>query len=139
MKLELSSGRRIALTDLKQSLTYHGLLAGLPTRASNVRRMAGDLKHAEKMGPPEIRPVLIPPVLAPTGRKVRGTDEPEERLPTVTCMATFESGPLERDDSEPYSSTVVVWYQEAFGLPDEVALEHIRQIDWEAVAQNWCW
>jgi len=63
-----------------------------------------------------------------------------ELLPSTTCIALFNSTALSRRDSEPYSSMVVVWFQNEFALPieDEV-LGLIRRIDWESQAADWNW
>lgn len=139
MKLELHSGRVIAMTGIRQSLTYRGLLAGLPTRELNERHIKQELDEARKDVPEGHDPLLLQPTPTVTGKKVRGTDEQEERLPRVTCIAAFDSGPLQRDESEPYSSAVLVWYQDEFGLPNEVTIARIRAVDWEVIAWNWCW
>jgi hypothetical protein len=63
-----------------------------------------------------------------------------ERLPEVTCIAEFDSNMPARDEGEPYSSLVVVWYQEQFAFPIGAGvLEEIRRLDWERDAWGWCW
>ena len=40
-----------------------------------------------------------------------------ETLSPVACIGEFESGELNRRDTEPYSSLAFVWFQDDFALP----------------------
>lgn len=63
-----------------------------------------------------------------------------ERLPDVACMGVFDSVGLNRKESEPYSSMVIVWFQDKFALPiDEGVLSQIRRQDWDERAKDWMW
>ncbi|MGQ0655004.1 MAG: hypothetical protein ACT4P4_22510 [Betaproteobacteria bacterium] len=61
------------------------------------------------------------------------------RLPAVSCIAVFDSGPLESDDAEPYSSLVVAWFQDEFGPIPSKILKLVDAVDWESCASPWCW
>ncbi len=137
-ELTLRSGRRIQLLALDQSLTYEGLLLGVPTRELN-RRMMDHLiaSHADPNGyggpyliEPEQRPLEVPP-----RHPVNGTPA---SLPGITCIARFMSNAIRRDPDCIWSVLRVIWYQEDFAFPiDQVVLERLSVIDWEAHASGW--
>ncbi len=58
----------------------------------------------------------------------------------VACLGHFDSGELKRPGSEPYSSLVVVWFQNRFAAPiDPGVLTQIERLDWEGLARDWIW
>jgi hypothetical protein len=123
---------------LSQFRTYSGVLAGFPDRAMTQRRIEYLLDEGKGLAVTGSSPYLIPPNLVTRDVVRRGETRVEERLPPVACLARFDSGEL-ATDSDPYSSLVVAWFQDAFGLPNEGVLEEIRRIDWERHAAAWCW
>ena len=140
MQIALETGRTIALARLEQWRTYLGLLCGKPTRAQNDGKILRVIEAARTLCTAGEDPHLIRPRRRTiAGNKKRGTIA-GELLPATTCIALFNSTALARSDSEPYSSMVVVWFQEEFALPieDEV-LGLIRRIDWESQAADWNW
>ena len=61
-------------------------------------------------------------------------------LPAVTCIGEFHSGEFAKPDSEPYSSLVVVWFQDAFSpAVSETVVAQIEALDWEKLARDWIW
>jgi len=62
---------------------------------------------------------------------------PSAKLPQFTCIGHFHSDTV-RDKDAFLSSAIVVWYQEAYGLPtDEYILAQLRELDWAAHAWDW--
>jgi hypothetical protein len=138
--IALNSGRKIALVELRQSRTYYGLLAGRPDKRMNEANIQRAIERAAELAPEGCKPQLIPPSIAL--RQWTRDDVPmtEERLPEVTCVALFDSGKLARTGSEPYSSALLVWFQDEFGPPiAEAVREQIRELDWETIALDWSW
>ena len=126
MRISLNTGRQIALVYLQQSLTYHGVLAGRPTPESDMRHTGRLLREAGNLVADDARPVLLTPDSAP--------------VENVSCIGTFQSGPLAKKGSDPYSSLVVAWFQKDFAMPiSESAIAQIRALDWEALARDWNW
>ena len=158
MQLALRSGRTIKLVRLQQSLTYAGLLLGQPHRRHNAALIARLLEEARRLEYGGHPPYLVPPVVTafeprrPSPRVLRAlgarprlaVDGEEfhefERLPAVASMGVFDSGELQRSGSrEPYSSLIVVWFQDLFGPPiAEPVRTHIEGLDWERLAMAWC-
>ena len=140
MELALKSGRKITLGTLRQSRTYAGMLAGYPHKRANDRTIEQILAEAQKLTVDQSRPLLIDPVIVVRGGAPIAGIGHEERLPEVVCVAGFESDALAKPGSEPYSSLIVVWFQDEFGLPtDAHILNQLRAIDWERRAIDWCW
>src|SRR5690606_18377535 len=129
--LTLAGGRRIMLERLVQSLTYQGLLMGLPGEAVNRSVMARMLDHARDVMGAEPQPVLIEPVMEPFTARRQGRrlsreglgdfeGEVEEvadyRLPLVTCIASFRCpqtiAPVDALALFSYSIATVVWLQD---------------------------
>lgn len=140
MNIELASGRLIRLSRITQWRTNGGLLCGKPTPEMNDDNLLHTLDKAREFGKGLGEPVLIEPRRTPVPPIVGRDLPPAEWLPATTCIAMFDSNALQRDDSEPYSSLVIAWFQDEFALPiDDTVLHEIRQIDWERFATDWCW
>ena len=126
MHFTLTSGRRVSLARLHQTRTYAGVLAGKPGPRLNQDLIDAVVDEAERYG--VARPRLIPP----------SAEAFAQRLPSIACIAVLESGEL-KGGTEPYSGMTVVWFQDEFGTPFPKEVDaHIRAIDWEAEAQEWC-
>lgn len=158
MRVFLNTGREISLVHLRQSLTYYGVLCGLPYREGNARKVREVLAEAQRFGPEGLVPRLIPPAIEPISlppphpvvlKKSGMTAEQyavfraamhHERLPAVACIGVFDSAGLNMPGSEPYSSMTIVWFQKEFALPiDDGVLSQIRRRDWDAQAMDWIW
>lgn len=134
IEIELSTGRKIRLAALDQSLVYEGLLEGLPTKEGNQRHLSYLMSRW-----PEYETVLIPPV-----EEVLDWDEPRPypfgtpaSLPSVACAGRFRSAPIGEDSPLYYSELVIVWLQKSFALPvDPTEEAKIRELDWDAIARN---
>ena len=140
MKITFPSGRIASLVELTQSLTYAGLLAGLPNSRFNQRQIDDLIKEGRRIHIGGRAPVLIDPNIKTIEHTRRGRPVQELRLPDICCAARFESGALLRANSEPYSSLVVVWFQDEFAMPIAPDIEQqMAKIDWEKDAVDWCW
>lgn len=125
MKLTLPGGREIKLVQLDQLLTYYVHLLGTPNAQINAIHVQDALERARKLCGLGVEPVLVPP---------RAGDW----LPKVTSIAMFDSGALTKPGSDSFSSAVVLWYQDEFGIPtDPAVLNVFGTLDWEAVAVDW--
>lgn len=59
-------------------------------------------------------------------------------LPQVTTFTHFRSLTTARDDSEVYSSALVVWWQAQYGIPEDADLvQRLHSIDWVGCAKDW--
>lgn len=137
MNLELADGRAIRMQSLEQALTYAGRLCGRGSTASNDERIAEYVADVRARLPWSGVPHVLPPVrrVIPA-RPERGITVGEE-LPRVMAMAEFRSDAPARDEDEVYSSALVIWFQDTFGLPDARAIEALRVMDWRAIAMDW--
>ena len=105
----------------------------------NQRRTADLLKQARNYGVAGAEPCLIAPKPVVRQSESREIAAFEERLPAVSCIAVFYSEELAQDDSDPYLSLTVVWFQDRFALPTAPEVEEaLRELDWEAKAKDWC-
>ena len=132
-ELKLRSGRLVLLRELRQRMTYEGLLEGLPTAEMNqgkIRRLLGEQSNHRY----NVQPLLIPPVERPIERP-DGDKYPfgtPSALPPVTSVARFESLTptiIGRGDT---SGLVVIWFQEEFAYPPpRNILEQLEAVDWD--------
>ena len=140
MKITFLSGRIASLVELTQSLTYAGLLAGLPNSRINQHQIDDLIKEGRRIHIGGREPVLIDPNIKTIEHIRSGQTVQELRLPDICCAAHFESGALLRANSEPYSSFVVVWFQDEFAMPIATDIEQqMAKTDWEKDAVDWCW
>ncbi len=136
--------RTVSLRTLHQSATYAGLLAGYPrTVGSHVQEAK---KHAEhlfqcaKPGAAVVPSRLRAGTLLSRSKRDGPLDyrEPVRLLGAVTCMAEFISGKPAHDSDGIYSSAVLVWFQDDWGLPkDEAVLASLRAVRWREAAWDW--
>ncbi|MFE9817788.1 hypothetical protein [Streptomyces sp. NBC_00236] len=135
--LTLSSRRGIALTELRLRSTYAGLLAGVPTKQVNDRRIAHLLRTAQEAYPG--RPVhLIPPEVTARGR-TNHRGEPVEDLPPVACIGAFDSDEIDpaHNSGWYFSALVVVWFQATADPPtDDNAPPGLRSLPWDELARD---
>lgn len=134
MKIAFPDGRGIAMEFMQQSLTYAGVLCGRFSASDHDRRIAEFVEQAlERM--PWLEPIrVIAPVRKPLPFKANSNAPVAERLPRVTTIALFQSGEPANDPGEMFSWATFVWFQDEFGLPDERAIQSIRQLDWAMIA-----
>lgn len=147
--LKLSSGRKVTLNSLKQSRTNLGLLVGIPSPDTSTSIILGALERAEHDSHPPSKPVLIPPARRDfyrtpgDARRPGGPDRddrPVEWLPTITCIAEFESVEPAQDKSKDASILTVVWFQDDWALPIPPSiLEAIQKLDWEKLATGFAY
>ena len=124
----LTSGRRVSIEQLHQRGTYAGVLAGKLGARLNQALIDDLVVEARSYGYGETPPILIPPEPAAL----------EGRLPAVACIAVLNSDGLARG-SEPYSTVTIAWVQPELAPPIPAQIEaHIRALDWEAKATEWC-
>jgi hypothetical protein len=136
-----TTGRPIALHEIHQYHVYEGALAGFPPdpELQLVAAMDAAKRHFPEFGN---RPVMLEPVFRRGTASLNVHDEPMPwpwvKLPDVCSIAEFQSGPLARTGSDPYSSLVVIWFQDGYGMVlDARTLAQLRDVDWETHATGW--
>lgn len=143
-ELQLAGGREIFLTRIQQHRTYGGMLCGLP---QDPERTVAEAVKASQVWDRNFHgtPVVIPATIV-SGIKPAPKDPMFAKLgptawsmlPQVTTFADFSSLTTARDESEVYSSALVVWWQPQFGIPrDPDLLQRLRSIDWIRYARDW--
>ena len=135
---ELNSGRRIHLRELNQSLTYEGLLVGVPGTKLNQSLIAKALKEAI-WNNREGAPYLVEPKETPTEEDAspHSLFGSPARLPGVRCVGRFESFSWPKGAILEESWILIVWFQDEFALPiDGEVLEKIKAMDWDKVAND---
>jgi len=138
-EIDLPSGRRLYLRELRQYLTYEGLLEGLPTAERNKQQIEQVVaKHRDK--PYAGEPYLIRPSETPIDYNRDGRSYPfgtPASLPAVTCIGRFDSLKPARNQSSDLSGLVVIWFQSEFAFPiDSAVVAKLLAIDWEAHAAD---
>ena len=128
MKITLDSGIEIELYELIQKLTYEGLIEGLPTKKMN----ASIVKHSvDRHSSGNMKTYLIEPVETPIEIKRDYPFGEPARLPSITCVARFESDYSRKEPFLYRTTAKVIWFQSDFALPiEEEILEIIRSVDW---------
>ena len=138
-KIQLNCGRQIDLRELNQSLTYDGLLEGLPTKQMNAHTLGRVTKEATLFGV-QFKPHLIEPDEEPIDW---GRDRPypfgdPSALPPIQCQARFESFQPARDPNQQFSGLILVWFQHLWALPvEEAVLEQIKALNWNEIAHDY--
>ena len=143
-ELRLSEGREIFLTNIQQHRTYAGQLCGWPY---DPERTVAEAVKASQAWDRNFHgaPVVIPATIV-SGTKLEPKDSPSTQfgptawsmLPPVTTFAQFIALTTARDDTEVFSSALVVWWQPQFGIPrDPDLLQRLRSIDWVRYAKDW--
>lgn len=138
-----ASGVTLRLDDLYQYGTYSGVLLGLPLDPESA--MMNALESAMDRFPHHhADPFLVPPVIQAGTRQTRDSrtgpyyDEPWHLLPAVASFGSFTASQAAHGSDEAYSSVLMVWFQNGYGVPDDpVTLEHMRGFDWEKYTHNW--
>ncbi|MBL8376550.1 MAG: hypothetical protein JNM79_01625 [Burkholderiales bacterium] len=138
--LDMQAGGRAWIDDLIQCRTYAGVLLGVPDDPVDaiVRAMRSVKHHFNFYDGPAC---VLPPRLHKGLRRVVNDGVEEfhawRLLPSITSYALLTSTDLARD--EDHSSVVVIWFQDAFGLPDDAVIAQMRAIDWRRYAVDWGW
>ena len=130
--------RTVQLRALQQTLTYEGLLEGLPTKEMNKRLIERVLQESSNQIY-DVSPYLVKPVEVPIDDykgdgSVYSFGTPAT-LPDVLCVGRFESFSPTTGSSCYASGLVVIWFQGNFALPiaDEI-LQHLRLTEWNNLA-----
>lgn len=125
--IQLDSGRQVTLSALNQWRTYAGWLEGLPSPEHNKDIIAGVIDKERNRGH---EPFFVVPVEV---ERERGTF-----LPSVVCVADFESSATAHDPDGIGSCLTIVWFQDAFALPiEQDVVEKIRRVNWDTNAWDW--
>lgn len=133
-------GRKISVHAFHQEFIYAGHLLGALDPPPKYFIEA--IERVQRLFPNEkSAPVILPPTLY-RGRKERVTDGKDASydwltLPRVRCIAELFSTTSARDEREPFSSLVVIWFQDHFGMPDAGVQKQLADLDWKAVAGDW--
>ena len=147
-KITLNSNRVIWLYEIHCSLTYGGLLEGLPNRKMNKDTILGLAEMANHKiynatKPYTIRPeeTLIEPKSESTksyrDRMVKelGNDWELAQIPRIQCIASFESEQI--TDDYMGSNLTVAWFQEEYPMPiQQDVINKIKSIDWDNKASS---
>lgn len=135
MNITLDSGIEIILCEFEQSLTYEGLIEGLPTQEMNTKHIRNVIKwHSTSSQNPH----LIEPVESIIDIGERYPFGTPAKIPRVTCVARFQSRYTKQEPILYRSTAKVIWFQEEFALPIEKAvLVQIRSIDWAVISTDY--
>ncbi len=131
----------LLLDDIFQYRTHSGQLLGLPI--FHEENISGAVDYARTIFPNhKSPPFVVPPTMhRGTRRRIRNGVEKFEDwriLPPITSFGMFTATRPARDTDEPYSSVLLIWYQDKFGLPDDPrTLKLIAELDWESFAHGW--
>ncbi len=148
LKIKLNSSRIISLYEIHCSITYAGLLEGLPNRKMNkhiIERLTETAKDKiyNPTKPYIIKPkeILIEvkdgPAKSFRDRMVKEHGEEWEliQMPRIECIASFESNAI--TDESMGSNLTIAWFQEQHPMPiDEDIINEIKAIDWDNEASS---
>jgi len=140
-ELTLDDGRQVSLRRWHQYSVYSGQLCGLPWDPE--RGLIAAVATAERLFPGSgAHLVVLPPALHVGPNPSAGPGSPLPplcvALPKVCTIAEFEAGAPARNPRECYSSLVIAWFQEHYGLPEDPhVLAQLRAVDWTLRADDW--
>jgi hypothetical protein len=144
--LELAGGRMIRLESIGQEHTNAGVLCGSPRSDPefNDRLVKSAIGYlARELHRKQDQIAVLPPLLLRSIEKKPPRDPgPEEiavdYLPPVRTLAVFTSKPI--DPREMFSTLPVLWYQNAWGLPEAgYVTQQLRMLDWDRLAADGSW
>jgi hypothetical protein len=133
-QITLADGRPVVLQELRQFLTYEGLLEGAPTPEMNAHHVQGvvaqQLRTALGGAVHLIEPAETPLEDHGHFKKVRA------RIPSITCVGRFLSYQPARVEMCA-SQLVIIWFQDSFAPPiADAALVAIRETPWHQLAHD---
>lgn len=141
LSITMRDGRAMILRQLHQYYAHGGVLAGLPH--SPVGDFESALATAKRVFPNwSARPLLLEPVLHTGYMRTDDEGRPVPYMATwvapVCCIGLFESDALAHDPASIFSSAILVWFQDAYGIPtDPRTLEQMANVDWDRIAEGW--
>jgi len=140
LKLKLANGQEISMQNLHQDYIYAGSLLGRLRDPTDYLLQA--IEAAEQYYPHTSTPPLILPPSLFWGRKVKtinGADKSNEwiSLPRMRCIAEFLSAKPAKNAAQAFSSLIVIWFQDFYGLPDDAVKAQLKSMDWEHLAHDW--
>ncbi len=139
--IRTAGGDWLRLDDIFQYRTYGGVLNGIPFDPAS--HIESDLRYVASIFPKHPSPPCVIPPLMHRGRRIstrEGVEEIEDWciLPSCTTFGVFTASRPARDADDTYSSILLVWYQDKFGLPEDPhTLKHIAELDWDLFAHHW--
>lgn len=151
-QITLNSGIEINLMSLKQHLAYSSMIEGIPWGPKYEWLIKQEVRwfseESKKYGEENPAFIVIKPVLInlPFPDSVLNSihafykREPVS-IGRVACRGYFEHPKMVREEDKLGSSGItVIWFQEEFMSPmPEYVIEKIKEIDWEALAENFEW
>ncbi|MFG2990652.1 hypothetical protein ACGFZK_15420 [Streptomyces sp. NPDC048257] len=136
-RIDLISGRKVEISEIRLNSTYGGMLEGYPFARWNDAQLSGAIQRAEMAFP------TVPVHLVPPRRELPdltgGPFGPVELLPSVTCLGLFTSHPVAPalNPVLHYSALTVVWFQDAATVPSaDCADPALLTIPWEELARD---
>lgn len=135
-EVQLTCGRLIELVSLDVSLTYGGLLEGLPTMRTNDRKLARMVDTAGRRHGGWPVYVVSPDRRVLASHTIRG--EPHEALPTVTFAGLFTSTALEvAGPSTTQSLLTIVWFgTDLAAMFSGESVARLRVVPWAEHARD---
>lgn len=140
-KVHQAVGDTLFLRDIHQYGTNGGLLLGVPKYPEFELESVVD--YASRLFPYHDAPPYVVPPTIHRGVRIRVRDGVEDSdewamLPPVTSIGVFGTSRPATDSDEAYSSVILIWFQDKYGLPDDPAtLRHIEGIGWEPFAHSY--
>lgn len=127
LRVQLKSGRELIATSLFVSYTWEGFLCRPGTEDDRELLLNASRSEAIRQYGDHL-PINI-----------LGIDTVAyDAFPRVRVITCFESKPI--DPKQQASGLICVWLQEElFSCPDEAALKLIMEMDWDTLAQDFCW
>ena len=120
--IETSAGDTLRLDDIFQYRTHGGVLNGIPFNPEF--NIESAVNHVATIFPNhQALPRVIPPRMHRGRRNYtrEGIEHAEDWciLPSCTSFACFTASRPARDADDTFSSIVLIWYQDRFGLPED--------------------
>ena len=125
----------IYLREFHQTMTYDGLLEGVPFREMN----AGIIESAKRTAADMFRlsdaRVLAPEIQALDIEPHPVFDRVFEKLPEICTIALYRCLTPVHDKKMDYSEAAVIWFQDSFGLDlGDKNLENLLRLKWRNIA-----
>jgi len=132
----IDGNRKVKIKSIKQTLTYAGLLEGLPTTRMNGRILAYVMEDAKNFCHLDAV-YLIKPEQKPIKYKgIYPFGEPAQ-LPSVICIVELRCHADCKDITKDFSGLGLIWFQNDFIFPiDTTILKQIETVPFGEVCEE---
>ncbi len=137
--LIIEGDKEVSIEFLNQRLTYGGLLEGLPTTKSNMRKIES-LKIEGRGYSGDGAVYVIEPLQTPIPYEGEYPFGDPASLPEVVCIAELRYNGASRNKNKDFSTLTLIWFQNDYAFPiDNEIIEKIKLVPFSKISDEFSW